>query len=564
MVRPSVECFLWIGDSVKNKLIKGSLSILILALVMMMPLIQGQAKKKVRVKSVKVTSTTGKSVYVAKGKKAKLTTTVKVTPNKKTYKKVTYKSSKRKIATVSTTGKITGKKVGKATITVTSKKNKKKKTKITVHVVKALTKIKMNRKATSVNEGETTTLSVSYTPKTGTYKKLRWASSDMKVATVKDGVITGVKAGVAKITAYAKDGTNRYTTCMVAVLSKNETPNLVDNGIQRVEAVSSGVIRVHLTKAETLEKSQLSVKSKQFFTGTYLSQHDVDRIRTTDSIVYDIFLKQEIAPGKYIQFSIQNAGQTRSSETVANYLLSHETLPEQIVTTVTGSSIQVKVDLEESLRGNRHYFMIGLPAGFKSETVGHELRIVGRSNKIINNVIATAIATDEMGQTISKKVRFLIGGSDRLVGCLSELKVMAGKSFSLSLPIHLAGTSSDVMMVVEKPTNLTVSKDCVEGILPEGKYTYTIRYGLKTMSGVIRAVPSTLICGQATAGATIRAYSYDGGEPVVAVADESGRFEMNMLPGIYDIYANWSERQDCYVKFDTSNAPKLVFDLGKE
>ena len=49
--------------------------------------------KKVTVKKVTVTAPSGKTAYVAKGKKIKLTATVKVKPNKKANKKVTYKSS---------------------------------------------------------------------------------------------------------------------------------------------------------------------------------------------------------------------------------------------------------------------------------------------------------------------------------------------------------------------------------------------------------------------------------------------------------------------------------------
>ena len=43
--------------------------------------------KKVTVKKVTVTAPSGKTAYVAKGKKIKLTATVKVTPNKKANKK---------------------------------------------------------------------------------------------------------------------------------------------------------------------------------------------------------------------------------------------------------------------------------------------------------------------------------------------------------------------------------------------------------------------------------------------------------------------------------------------
>lgn len=96
--------------------------------------------KKVSVKKVKATTEAGKTAYVAKGKKVKITTTVTVKPNKKGNKKVTYKTSNKKVATVSSKGYIKGVKAGKAKITVVSKKNKKKKAVVKVVVKKLLLK----------------------------------------------------------------------------------------------------------------------------------------------------------------------------------------------------------------------------------------------------------------------------------------------------------------------------------------------------------------------------------------------------------------------------------------
>lgn len=68
--------------------------------------------KKASVKKVTASAPSGKKVYVAKGKKVKITTTVKVKPNRKANKKVTYKSANKKIATVSAKG-VKGCKSGK-------------------------------------------------------------------------------------------------------------------------------------------------------------------------------------------------------------------------------------------------------------------------------------------------------------------------------------------------------------------------------------------------------------------------------------------------------------------
>lgn len=121
--------------------------------------------KKVSVKKVKATTEAGKTAYVAKGKKVKITTTVTVKPNKKGNKKVTYKTSNKKVATVSSKGYIKGVKAGKAKITVVSKKNKKKKAVVKVVVKKAaVKKVKLNTGNFNLAVGSKKSLKATITP----------------------------------------------------------------------------------------------------------------------------------------------------------------------------------------------------------------------------------------------------------------------------------------------------------------------------------------------------------------------------------------------------------------
>ena len=85
-------------------------------------------KNPVKVKSVSLNKT---KKTLKKGKTFKLKATI--TPKDATVKTVTWKSSNKKVATVSKSGKVTAKKAGKATITVTTDDGKKTaKCKITV------------------------------------------------------------------------------------------------------------------------------------------------------------------------------------------------------------------------------------------------------------------------------------------------------------------------------------------------------------------------------------------------------------------------------------------------
>lgn len=185
------------------------------------------AATKVKVKNVKVTVDTvngsaasKKSITLTKGKKATIKATVSVTPNKSKYKKVTYKTNKKSVATVSSKGVITAKGTGKAKITVTSKKNSKKKAYVNVTVVSGkVTKVAIAETEATLKVGN----SQKFTAKVSTKgkkasKTLKWTSSDKSVATVDSkGNVKAIKAGTATITATAADGTKKKDSVKITV-----------------------------------------------------------------------------------------------------------------------------------------------------------------------------------------------------------------------------------------------------------------------------------------------------------------------------------------------------------
>ena len=68
--------------------------------------------------------------------------------------------------------------------------------------------------------GETLTLTATVLPEDATDKSVTWSSDDESVATVADGVVTAVAAGIANITATTNDGSNLSASCVVTVTSK--------------------------------------------------------------------------------------------------------------------------------------------------------------------------------------------------------------------------------------------------------------------------------------------------------------------------------------------------------
>lgn len=156
--------------------------------------------KKVTVKAANQKAGT-KTVYLKKGGKVTLTATV--TGTGKFSKAVTWTSSKKAVATVSSKGVVKAKKAGTAKITVASKTNKAKKATITIKVAK---KAKKNKKLTlkakkkNLKKGKTYTVAIKSMTK-GTTDAVTYKTNKKKIATVdKFGVVKAKKKGTAVIT----------------------------------------------------------------------------------------------------------------------------------------------------------------------------------------------------------------------------------------------------------------------------------------------------------------------------------------------------------------------------
>ncbi len=130
-----------------------------------------------------------------------------------TSKGFTYKTSKKKVAAVSSKGKITAKKVGTATITATNKAGQVKIYKITVKKApKKIVKVTPSKK--TLKKGKKVTLKVKL-PK-GTAGTCTFKSSNKKVAAVSaKGVVTAKKKGTAKITVTTYNKKKKTVTIKV-------------------------------------------------------------------------------------------------------------------------------------------------------------------------------------------------------------------------------------------------------------------------------------------------------------------------------------------------------------
>lgn len=156
-------------------------------------------------------------VTLREGQQTYITATV--SPSNASDKAITWSSSNTAVATVAsataTSATITAKKGGSTTITcTTSDGNYKATCKITVTT--SVTGISLSPTTLTLEQGKTSSLTATIAPSGATNKNVHWYTSNSSVATVTNGVVKGVGAGTATITAMSEDG--GYTAnCTVTV-----------------------------------------------------------------------------------------------------------------------------------------------------------------------------------------------------------------------------------------------------------------------------------------------------------------------------------------------------------
>lgn len=162
-----------------------------------------------------------------------------------TLKKVKWSSNNTSVATVNSSGLVTGKKHGTAVITATIH-GVQKKCKVTVNNPT----IKLNSSEVSLQKGATYTLSATVTGKS---KKVSWKSSNNKVAVVNGGKITAKGEGSATITATANGISAK---CKVTVKKKSELPKINKTSVTLI--VGSGE-NLYLTIGSNTKRYTASV-----------------------------------------------------------------------------------------------------------------------------------------------------------------------------------------------------------------------------------------------------------------------------------------------------------------
>ena len=146
------------------------------------------------------------------------TLTATISPDNAANKSITWKSSNSTVATVSSTGVVSPKGYGTATITATTSDGTNLSATCEV-VVNVATTVTLDQTALFFNPSDAPQqLTATVLPESAANRNVQWTTSNSNVATVSStGVVTPKGSGTATITATTTDGTAKEAKCAVTV-----------------------------------------------------------------------------------------------------------------------------------------------------------------------------------------------------------------------------------------------------------------------------------------------------------------------------------------------------------
>lgn len=533
----------------------------------------GVKVKKIVVKNSLTDST--KSVIVAKGKTVKLKTTVTVTPNSAANKKLTFTSANPKVATVNAKGVVKGVAAGKTKIVVASAKDPKKKTSIAVTVkASAVTTLTIAKPASKkIYTGSTLKLKANVGGASSAYKSVQWSSSNPKVASVsKSGVVKAIKPGSVKITVKSLDGSNRKAS--IALTIQNKPVDIVSASVLNAQTVT-----FKLSGAKALTAADIQVFTKQISTGTYRYQLTVDNISTADNVNYTVVLSDSTRVGlrKYVQVSIPSLTGVKSIETQYNEAaVSYD--DEYVVTLLVNEPISSSgsryYNDDDWYYDSRYGLYFGASEGYYSQTVsglpaGINYRIKNNAMYLYGTPTATGVtvatytAVDEVGNTITRKIKFVIGSSSVLSSGSATRYCIATKNSSYYANINVIGGSgsykyefapgtstygceisgSQVRGNFEIPgtynINVLVTDYENDKLTTTATVTFVVKQGI-SLAGII-----TDLAGNPITNARIYLTNKNKADNYTSsystYTDDKGAFSANINAGTYDVEASYSE-----------------------
>ena len=193
----------------------------------------------------------------------------------------------------------------------------------------SVTGVDLNKSTDSIKVGGTTTLTATVSPNNATDQSVTWGTSNSSVATVNNGVITGVSAGTAVITVTTVDG--GYTdTCTVTVTQPDKlyiklpsTPVSIGSAELATSGGDASISPINASESDVVSGSTMLIVGnlKTYNSSTYTSFNDEFTVPQQSNYAQNILQKGGIIVKLFISSSLRQfqIDSTSNADVVGNY-----------------------------------------------------------------------------------------------------------------------------------------------------------------------------------------------------------------------------------------------------
>lgn len=451
--------------------------------------------------------------------------------------------------------------------------------------------IKVAKKVTvEVGKSKTVKVKVKATGKTS--KKFTAKSSNKKVATVKvkkgKVVITGKKAGTAKVTVKSKANKKKKKTIKVTVKSSDATV--------KISQVRKNVFIFSFSKKVKLSPANVTAQIKQYKGGKYIQSLEVDDISSQDQKSYTVVLGLgvEIKNGATLKFTIKGVNKSAIVKEIESYYTDVDKNTTEYVTALANEDIYEETYISSITGGGYSKItkVTGVPTGMKYSVSQGYIVLQG---KIANAGTYTTVINieDEKGTKFTFKTIFVIGTASKLQIYVPKKtgSVYSDASHNMRFysqsEIYVAGGSGEYTMtpkdkagIFEDYVDVYSSRSFWEFDVEQAK-TYSGTFEVQddnipsvkaTGTAVVEAKKGVLVTGKVTSisGKPIPAYVY--AEPKTVSdgiqneyydsTDSSGAYSFCVLPAKYDLYAEHIDTYSYVYNRNITSNTTLNFKLG--
>lgn len=283
--------------------------------------------------------------------------TPSLSPEDAADKSLTWSSSNTNVATVDEKGNVRGVAVGTVTITATAVDRGTKSGTFSITVLQPVTKIGISGDS-SVLKGNTLILSSMITPADASNKTISWSSDNTSIATINNGVVTGVASGNVTIWASATDGSGIKTPYSVRVLEpvtgitiSGDTVVPVNGTVNLNATVTPENADIRMLNWTSSSSAVVSVNSQGVVTGLQPGTATIIASTTDGSGVSQEYSIQVVRQVIAVKIEGENLVHTGSTAQLTAVVASDEPLTDTSVSWSTSDPSVVTVDSSGLLTG---------------------------------------------------------------------------------------------------------------------------------------------------------------------------------------------------------------------